>query len=87
MEPVTKKWLIDILMGISFVICTITGLLKDRILMAAAGLSGLVLPYALLSDLHDWSGLLMTCFVFVHLVLNRRWILSVSRNLLRKKAP
>lgn len=79
MEPVTKKWLVDILMGVSFVVCFVTGLVKDRMFMGLTGLSGLILPYGLISDLHDWSGILMGFFVLVHLVLNRRWILAVTK--------
>ena len=76
------KWLIDILMGISFGICFVTGLLKYSVLLQLTGLNNIILPFALFTDLHDWSGLFMGFFVFIHLVLNRRWIISTTKKIL-----
>jgi hypothetical protein len=76
------KWLIDLLMGISFLICFVTGLLKYQDLLQVTGLNNVVLPFALISDLHDWTGLLMGFFVFLHLVLNRHWILATTKKFL-----
>ena len=83
MDTITKiKWLVDLLLGITFVICFITGLLKDADLLQLTGLNNVVLPAALISDLHDWTGLLMGLFVFLHLVLNRRWIVATTKKIL-----
>ncbi|WP_292369380.1 DUF4405 domain-containing protein [Methanoregula sp. UBA64] len=76
------KWLTDLLLGISFVICMVTGLLKYSVLLQLTGLNNVVLPSALFTDLHDWSGLLMGFFVFLHLLLNRRWIIITTKKIL-----
>jgi cytochrome b subunit of formate dehydrogenase len=69
-------------MGVVFVICFVTGLLKYNLLQQVLGLNELVLPFAFISDLHDWSGILLGVFVAVHLFLNRRWIVTMTKKML-----
>ena len=69
-------------MGVVFLICFITGLFKFTLLMRMLGLTGVVIPLALMSDIHDWSGIVLGLLVAVHLVLNRGWILSMTRKIL-----
>jgi cytochrome b subunit of formate dehydrogenase len=76
------KWLADLGMGITFAVCFITGLLKFSLLLQVTGLNDLVLPSALISDLHDWSGILLGLFVLLHLYLNRTWIIGMTKNVL-----
>ncbi|MGA7797494.1 MAG: DUF4405 domain-containing protein [Methanoregula sp.] len=82
MDSVKLNWLVDLLLGITFFICFVTGLLKYTVLLQLTGLSNIILPAALISDLHDWSGILLGLFVFVHLLLNRRWIISTTKKIL-----
>jgi len=82
METKVLKWSVDLAMGITFVICFLTGLLKFSQLMQVTGLYRMVLPSALISDLHDWSGILLGLFVLVHLYLNRIWILAMTKKML-----
>ncbi|HVP97251.1 DUF4405 domain-containing protein [Methanoregula sp.] len=84
MDTIKVKWLIDLLMGISFLVCFITGLLKYPVLLQLTGLNNVILPSALISDLHDWTGLLMGLFVFLHLLLNRRWIIATTKKILAR---
>lgn len=69
-------------MGIMFAICFITGLLKLTLLLRLTGLNMIVLPSALISDLHDWSGIALGAFVCLHLFLNRHWIISMTNEIL-----
>ncbi len=73
---------VDCLMGVVFLICLVTGLFKFTLLMRQLGLTDVVLPLALMSDIHDWSGIALGLLVAVHLVLNRRWITSMTRRIL-----
>ena len=82
MDSVKLNWLVDLLLGITFFICFVTGLLKYTVLLQLTGLRNIILPAALISDLHDWSGILLGLFVFVHLLLNRRWIISTTKKIL-----
>ena len=73
------KWAVDIGLLVSFVVCSVTGLLKWTLLMRMLGLSGIIFPLALFSDIHDWSGLVLIVLVCAHLLLNGKWIISVSK--------
>jgi hypothetical protein len=89
MDSVKLRWLVDLLMGITFFVCFVTGLLKYTVVLQLTGLSNVILPAALISDLHDWSGILLGLFVLLHLILNRRWIISTTKKILagNKKEP
>jgi len=78
------RYIVDIGLAISFLISIITGILKFP------GLTGyfrsvyrLISAYYL-SRIHDWSGLVMGIFVLVHLVLNWKWIIAMTKNLIKK---
>jgi hypothetical protein len=76
------KWFVDLGMGIAFLLGAGTGILKFAILMRIPGLSGMLLPMALMSDIHDRAGIALTILVAIHLFLNRRWIVSMTRHAL-----
>jgi hypothetical protein len=52
--------------------------------MRIFGVTGIVLPMALMSDIHDWSGIVLWLLVGVHLFLNRAWIRSMTRKVLTR---
>ncbi len=70
---------VDCLMGIMFLICFITGFFKYTLLMRVLGLTDVVMPLALMSDIHDRSGIALGLLVAVHLFLNRKWLGSMTR--------
>ena len=76
------KWYVDLGMGIFFLVSFITGIFKFTFLMRIFGLTSRVLPIAQMSTIHDWAGLFLGIFVAVHLVLNRAWILGMTRKVL-----
>jgi len=76
------KWCVDLAMGITFLSSAVTGFFKFTLLMRTLGLSDIKLPMALMSDLHDLSGILLCCLVAVHLFLNRAWILVMTKKIL-----
>jgi hypothetical protein len=82
MNTIILKWLVNLALGISFFVCFITGLLKYTVLLQVTGLSNVVLPSAFISELHDWSGIVLGLLVFLHLYLNRRWIITMTREIL-----
>ena len=76
------RYCVDLSMGIVFLICFVTGLFKFTLLMRMLGLTGVVMPLALMSGIHDWSGVMLGIVVAVHLILNRGWILSMTKKML-----
>jgi len=82
MDRNVLKWGVDLALGFSFLICFVTGLLKWTLLLRLTGFSGMILPSALFSDLHDWSGIILGLLVLAHLFLNRSWIAAMTINVL-----
>ena len=76
------KWFVDLAMGISFLFCAVTGIIKLMVLWRVAGFSEIILPVALISEVHDRAGVALSVLVLVHLILNRAWILSMTRKIL-----
>jgi len=76
------RWCLDLGMGVMLLVSFITGFFKFTFLMRALALTDLVLPLALMSDVHDWSGLALGFFVAAHLFVNRRWISGMTRKIL-----
>jgi hypothetical protein len=75
---------VDVFLGISFVICFFTGMLKWPGAYKIVGTSIYqILPMRNLSRLHDWSGLIMALLVFVHLVLHWGWIVCMTKSLFK----
>lgn len=76
------KWCVDLAMGIVFLFSAVTGILKFTVLMRLSGFTDIVLPMALMSDIHDRAGIALTVLVAAHLFLNRGWIISMTRKML-----
>jgi hypothetical protein len=85
MSSPIAKWSVDIALLVAFLACVITGLFKFTLLMRMLGLTGLVFPLALMSDIHDWSGIALVVLVGVHLFLNRHWIWSMTKKVVTGK--
>lgn len=71
------KYIIDVSMGISFIICFFTGLMKGpNIFLGRMGpSSGVVI-------IHYYSGLLLVLFVLIHLILNWGWIKDTTKKVI-----
>jgi hypothetical protein len=79
------KWVVDIGLLVSFLVTVVTGIFKFTLLMRMLGLTQLVFPLALMSDVHDWSGIILIVFVGLHLFLNRGWIWSMTKKIVYGK--
>ena len=62
-----------------------TGFLSSPSSCGCSAYVDLVLPLALMSDIHDWAGLALGFFVAAHLFLNGAWILTMTRKILTKE--
>jgi hypothetical protein len=75
------RWSVDVAMGATFLVTVITGLFNWTLLMRTSGMTEIVLPLALMSEIHSWAGPLLAMLVFVHLVINRAWILATTKKI------
>lgn len=58
-------------------ICGVTGIIKWPGLIPALGISFRDLPMALITDIHDWSGIIMMLTTIIHLVYFRKRLLRM----------
>ena len=85
MNRTKLNYWIDIGLAISFLICFITGLIKWPGLIKIIGVSAYkVLHVKNISILHDWSGLIMSILVLVHLALHWKWLVCVTKSMFKK---
>ena len=82
MNRIILKWSLDLAMAFALVITFVTGLLKFPLLLRVTGLNSFILPSALISDLHEVSGIILGLLVFVHLFLNRNRIISMTKQVI-----
>lgn len=87
------NYLVDLVIGVGFAVAIISGLVL--LFAGPGGYRGgrnphfarevLLLSRWVWKDLHNWSGLVMLGGVFLHLALHWKWILCMTRNLLRPR--
>jgi hypothetical protein len=84
MRQTRVKYLVDMGMLVAFLLCFATGIVKYPGFLPAVGLTPHMVPLFSISVLHDRSGLALGILVFVHLLLNRRWMVGVTKDILAK---
>lgn len=91
MKKARLNYVLDGLIGLAFVACTVSGLV-----FLAAGSGGyqggrnpsfqtaiLGITRWTWSDVHTWAGLVVVAGVAIHLLLHWRWIVSMTKGMLR----
>ncbi|HTX87307.1 MAG TPA: DUF4405 domain-containing protein [Candidatus Nanoarchaeia archaeon] len=79
------RYLLNILLALSFISLAATGLLKFPELQIILGLYNYPLPWRTISYLHDWSGAVLAVLILIHLWLHRRWYAEQTKNIFTKK--
>jgi hypothetical protein len=83
-----RSWVnywIDFGLLASFLLAGITGIAKWPKLLPFFGISYSQVPIAFISNLHDWSGLVMVVLVIVHLILHWRWLVAMTKRIWVRK--
>jgi sugar phosphate permease len=86
---ITQKtnYIIDVALALSFAACFVTGLIKFPGLLRWLNVSMRQLPMGMITDIHDWSGVVMGVCVLAHLLVHARWIFYMTKKIFtRKKA-
>lgn len=85
MNKTTLNYIIDVLLGISFLLVFTTGILKWKGWTEIfEGIIGTKLNILAIIFVHDWSGLAMGILVLIHLILHWNWIKCMTLNFLRR---
>ncbi|MFH0966410.1 MAG: DUF4405 domain-containing protein [Methanobacteriota archaeon] len=83
MKRKTVTQAVTLLLLIVTIVCAITGLIKWPGLITALGLSYRQVPVALITNVHDWSGLLMAGLAAAHIFQFRGMMKQMTRGLLQ----
>ncbi|MFZ5364978.1 MAG: DUF4405 domain-containing protein [Patescibacteria group bacterium] len=83
------NYAVDILMTISFILTAATGIiifffLPGGIRQGGHQEIGGVSRHSL-ADLHNWAGMLMIILILIHFILHWTWLISMTKNLFKKK--
>jgi hypothetical protein len=81
------NYIVDIIIALSFVALAVTGLLKyQRIIHFFAG-RGITLPADGITQVHRWSGGVLTAGAVLHLVLHWKWLMNMTGKVWRRFFP
>jgi hypothetical protein len=78
------NYIVDIGMGISFLVVAVTGIMKFPGLLPKFGIRYSTLPMPALSTVHDWAGIILALLVLAHIILHGKWIVCFTKNLFKK---
>lgn len=88
MKTAKLNYFIDLLMTISFLITTISGLVLFFFLPGGQKRGGYQEFLGIVRhdwvNLHNWSGFFFIFFGILHLVLHLQWILEMTKNIFKK---
>jgi hypothetical protein len=89
MEKSKINYFIDLLMLISFVINSFTGLIIFFFLPTGIRRGGYQEFLGIIKqnwvDVHNWSGILFLLLVVIHLILHWNWIVSKTKSFIKKE--
>lgn len=74
---------IDMAMLLSFILCGISGIIKWPGLVYSVGLDYQSLDIGVITLIHDWSGLVLCILSMVHVMMHRKWLVTMTRRKLR----
>lgn len=87
MKKITINYIIDIIIGLGFLVSVITGVIL--FFNTSGGYQGGRNPqyyiHAIWIDIHTWSSIIMSVGVAVHLILHWNWMVCMTRKLFSQK--
>jgi Pyruvate/2-oxoacid:ferredoxin oxidoreductase delta subunit len=85
MKKALVNYWVDMVTGVAFLFCAITGIVRlfpETTTLTASGTPAILgISTALWATIHDWSGALMAAGVGVHTVLHLRWLTHMTRRI------
>lgn len=89
MEKVKLNYLVDLLMGIFFLVVAVSGVILFFFLPSGVRRGGyqefLGIERHTLVSLHNWCGLILIILIAVHFVLHWRWILEMTKKYFKRQ--
>ncbi|MFH1474214.1 MAG: DUF4405 domain-containing protein [Candidatus Aenigmatarchaeota archaeon] len=77
------KYVVNVGLIIVFFAISVTGLVKFPGLVQYIGMNRGSLPMYEINLIHEWSGVVMVLLVLIHFILNIKWMIVMTKKLLR----
>ena len=84
MNKPSLNYAVEVALALSFIVAFVTGIVKLPGFFGSLGISERGWPLALISNVHDWSGIAFVVLGLVHIALHWDWITCMTRSLLGK---
>ncbi|MDD3176041.1 MAG: DUF4405 domain-containing protein [Candidatus Nanoarchaeia archaeon] len=81
MNKLKLNYWIDVGLAITFILTFITGIIKWPSFYQLVS----TWPLKQITFIHDWSGLVMSILIFIHLILHWNWIVVVTKSTFKGK--
>jgi len=85
MSKILARYIVDILLIISFIIVAVTGILKFPPWLQFFSPIYQLIPRITMAKLHDISGFVMTILVIVHLIFNWNFLSAMTKKYIFRK--
>jgi len=78
-------YIVDVFLLIFSLIVVVSGLIKFPGLLTLLNIDPFSLPQSEITFLHDWIGIALTVLTLVHILLNWKWFLVMSKKVLNRR--
>ena len=79
------KYCIDLGLLVSGFLCISTGIIKLPGIIALFDIRRANLPVSPITLVHDSSGVVLTVLIVIHVILNWKWLVGVTRSFFRHR--
>jgi hypothetical protein len=85
MDPTKRNYIIDILLGLDFLVVLATGIIQFLSLHDIFGIRSWGLPFNTILTVHVWSGMVLLVLIVAHIAVHWQWVANVTRMMFAKK--
>lgn len=85
MERGNANYIVDIGLGVTFILVFFTGVLKFPGLVNKLGFAYSDFPWNVINKIHDFSGIAMGLFALMHVLLHWKWIVEYTKKIFGAK--
>jgi hypothetical protein len=79
------RYLVGIGILISFLVCFLTGVIKVPDIYKLLGMTYKSPVMVSMTQLHDWSGVILGVLAILHIVVHRRWFIAMTKKYINGK--
>ncbi len=81
-----RNYFIDMILLATGLLCILTGFVKWPGLIVALGLTSQAFLIDLITQVHDWTGLILGSAVILHVAMHLRWLKEMTRKIFSKES-